>query len=312
MKDFFISYTGEDRAWAEWIAWTLEEAGYLVVIQAWDFRPGGNFVLDMQRAMAEASRTIAVLSLLYLQKPFPQSEWAAAFAQDPTSQERKLLPVRVEDCNPPGILRQIVHIDIFDCNEAEAQQRLLSAVKDGRMKPQLKPIFPVPQLRPSFPGKVFEQRQVPERVPFPTDRSTELERPPKPPKRKVIDWISLGLKCVNWLLWLGIGNIVLASNSRGQAENITLTFAMLGILAGAIDGLVTGLALQRSNSSIQRQSFFLLVTVGGAIVGTIWAFAGHQKSNPLTGTEVTVFAMFLGAMFCEVTVWVIGQKLLKN
>jgi hypothetical protein len=25
MTDFFISYTQEDRAWAEWIAWTLEE-----------------------------------------------------------------------------------------------------------------------------------------------------------------------------------------------------------------------------------------------------------------------------------------------
>src|SRR5689334_16512978 len=80
MKDFFISYTGNDRTWAEWLAWVLEEAGYSVVIQAWDFRPGGNFVLDMQKA-TEANRTIAVLSSLYLQKPFPQSEWAAAFAQ---------------------------------------------------------------------------------------------------------------------------------------------------------------------------------------------------------------------------------------
>ncbi len=28
MTDFFISYTQADRAWAEWIAWTLEEKGY--------------------------------------------------------------------------------------------------------------------------------------------------------------------------------------------------------------------------------------------------------------------------------------------
>ncbi|MBV5337401.1 MAG: toll/interleukin-1 receptor domain-containing protein, partial [Deltaproteobacteria bacterium] len=34
-KDFFISYTGADKNWAEWIAWQLEEAGYQVVIQAW-------------------------------------------------------------------------------------------------------------------------------------------------------------------------------------------------------------------------------------------------------------------------------------
>jgi hypothetical protein len=26
-RDFFISYTGADRRWAEWIAWQLEEAG---------------------------------------------------------------------------------------------------------------------------------------------------------------------------------------------------------------------------------------------------------------------------------------------
>jgi tetratricopeptide (TPR) repeat protein len=71
-KDFFISYTAKDRKWAEWIAWQLEEAGYSVVVQAWDFRPGGNFALDMQKA-TDAERTIAVLSPDYLQKPFPQA-----------------------------------------------------------------------------------------------------------------------------------------------------------------------------------------------------------------------------------------------
>jgi hypothetical protein len=156
MKDFFISYTGNDLIWAEWIAWILEEAGYSVVIQAWDFRVGGNFVLDMQKA-TEANQTIAVLSPLYLQKPFPQSEWAAAFAQDPTNANRKLIPVRIEDCNPSGLLSPIVHVDIFNCDEVEAQERLLAAVKDGRMKPDQ---------RPSFPGKTL-QRQVPEHVPFP-------------------------------------------------------------------------------------------------------------------------------------------------
>jgi hypothetical protein len=56
MTDFFISYTQEDRSWAEWIAWVFEEKGYAVTIQAWDFRPGGNFVLDMQKA-ASAKRS---------------------------------------------------------------------------------------------------------------------------------------------------------------------------------------------------------------------------------------------------------------
>jgi hypothetical protein len=40
MKDFFISYHKADKNWTEWSAWTLEEAEYSVVIQAWNFRPG--------------------------------------------------------------------------------------------------------------------------------------------------------------------------------------------------------------------------------------------------------------------------------
>ncbi len=28
-KDFFISYNHNDRSWAEWLAWTLEDNGYL-------------------------------------------------------------------------------------------------------------------------------------------------------------------------------------------------------------------------------------------------------------------------------------------
>jgi hypothetical protein len=47
MKDFFVSFNSADKAWADWISWTLEEGGYQVVYQNWDFRPGGNFVLEM-------------------------------------------------------------------------------------------------------------------------------------------------------------------------------------------------------------------------------------------------------------------------
>jgi hypothetical protein len=55
--DFCISYTSADRAWAECIAWELEEAGYTTLIQAWDLRPGINFVTEMQKETAESGRT---------------------------------------------------------------------------------------------------------------------------------------------------------------------------------------------------------------------------------------------------------------
>ena len=93
--DFFVSYTQTDRAWAEWIAWTLEEDGYRVLMQAWDFVPGSNWMQGMQAGIRDAARTIAVLSPDYLRSVYGGAEWQAAWASDPAGQERKLLPVRV-------------------------------------------------------------------------------------------------------------------------------------------------------------------------------------------------------------------------
>ena len=103
-KDFFISYTAADRAWAEWIAWQLEEAGYTTILQAWDFGPGSDFVVEMDRATKVAERTIAVLSQQYLNSAPSTAEWAARFREDPTGKDRRLLPVRVQACEVAGLL----------------------------------------------------------------------------------------------------------------------------------------------------------------------------------------------------------------
>jgi hypothetical protein len=141
-RDFFISYNRHDREWAEWIAWQLENAGYTTFIQAWDFRPGGNFVTDMQEAAEKSERTIAVLSETYLASKFTLPEWNAAFAQDPTGKQGLLLPVKVRECDPKGLLSQIVYIDLTGVSAEQAAERLLAGVKRSRAKPSTTPGFP--------------------------------------------------------------------------------------------------------------------------------------------------------------------------
>jgi TIR domain len=58
MIDFFISYTSADEAWAEWIAWVLEAAGFSVTVQKWDFRPGSNFVLEVQLSSSRKASSL--------------------------------------------------------------------------------------------------------------------------------------------------------------------------------------------------------------------------------------------------------------
>ncbi|ASC72736.1 sulfatase-modifying factor domain protein [Halomicronema hongdechloris C2206] len=165
MKDFFISYNSADKAWAEWLAWVLEENGYTVIIQAWDFRPGGNFIIDMQRAADESTRTIMVLSEVYLQAKYTQPEWAAAFKQDPESQEHRLIPIRVAPCQPTGMLAPLVYVDLVGKSEADAEASVLASLQN-RAKPAT---------RPSFPGKTpGEERVVKKKVPFPPGRSIRV------------------------------------------------------------------------------------------------------------------------------------------
>src|SRR6185312_5785471 len=91
--DFSVSYTQADRAWAEWIAWQLEEDGHRVLVQAWDFVPGTNWTRSMQDGVGRSDRTIAVVSPAYLASVYGQAEWLAAWRDDPSGEQRKLLVV---------------------------------------------------------------------------------------------------------------------------------------------------------------------------------------------------------------------------
>jgi hypothetical protein len=156
-RDYFVSYTGADHQWAEWISWELEQAGYSVVLQAWDFTAGSHFVREMHNATQVASRTISVLSRAYIASAYTEAEWQEAWRADPTGAQRKLLVFRVEDCPRPGLLGQVVSVDLFGVNIETARSRLLTAVRSERRKPALPPQFPLqepPSTEPRFPGMV--------------------------------------------------------------------------------------------------------------------------------------------------------------
>jgi len=162
MTDFFISYTHADTAWAEWISYVLEEEGFSVIIQAWDFRPGKNFVLEMQNAATKAERTLMVLSPDYLRSQFASPEWASAFGQDPQGQSAKLVPVMVRGCQPTGLLASVVQIRIVDLDENSARKILLTGIDQKRAKPSARPPFPGTAAHvehKDFPGLVTAVQQ---------------------------------------------------------------------------------------------------------------------------------------------------------
>jgi tetratricopeptide (TPR) repeat protein len=185
-RDFFISRAGADAAWAQWIAWQLEANHYTVVLQDWDFGPGIDFIQAMQRALAQAERTIAVISPRYLQSEYTAQEWSAAFYKDPSGQKGLLLPICVEECDVEGILGPRVHLNLAGLDRENARDQLLAWIERTqreRGKPAKEPAYPGGKVRsnipakpePAFPGHVPLLYGLPPRNPNFTGREAFLK-----------------------------------------------------------------------------------------------------------------------------------------
>jgi hypothetical protein len=158
--NFFISYTAVDRRWADWIASTLETAGYTTVLQAWDFRPGENFVQRIDEAMRDSERAIAIVSRDYYRSPYAVLEWTNAIARDPTGRQGVLIPIRVDDVILEGVFKTLTWIDLTGVPLDVAQRRLVEGLAGDRVRPSVTPGFPE-GVRPRFPGALPPVWRVP-------------------------------------------------------------------------------------------------------------------------------------------------------
>jgi hypothetical protein len=151
--DILISYTDADFNNAEWIAIQLEQAGYSVAFRSWDIGPGSNFIQEMNEATREAKRTMVVLSPDYLKSFEHHPEWAVAFNLDPTSKQRRVLPVYVRKVNPQlmGLLGPIVPIDLVGRDKSEARELLIKGV-NFKPRERMRP--------PAFPGQSQNEHQL--------------------------------------------------------------------------------------------------------------------------------------------------------
>ena len=143
--DFFVSHAGADRAWAEWVAWQLAEAGYTVELDVWDWAAGRNFVTAMSDALDRCNRVVALFSAAYFERSrYTTEEWTAMVLHVPGAGEGRLVPVRIEEVatgQMPAVLRPLVSLDLFGVAEEQARRVLLEAVT-GPRRPDQPPVFP--------------------------------------------------------------------------------------------------------------------------------------------------------------------------
>jgi len=123
--DFFISHAGRDSAWAEWLAWQLQELGYTVELDVWDWAPGEDFVARMAAALESADQLLAVCTEAYFASTFGGAELRAAFAAGPAAVGR-IVPVLIEPVALPPLYAPLIHLDLTGLDAGAAAARLRS------------------------------------------------------------------------------------------------------------------------------------------------------------------------------------------
>jgi TIR domain-containing protein/tetratricopeptide repeat protein/NB-ARC domain-containing protein len=177
--DFFSRHAGRDTAWAEWLAWQLQQAGYGVELDVWDWAPGEDFVARMQAALESADRVLAVCTEAYFASVYGGAELRAAFVRQAKDVGR-IVPVLVEPVTLPPLYAPLIRLDLTGLDEAAAAARLRARLAAGR--PIVPPPFPRgfaapsdrPGDRPGFAGALPAVWKIPPRNPRFTGRDGML------------------------------------------------------------------------------------------------------------------------------------------
>ncbi|MFF5207862.1 FxSxx-COOH system tetratricopeptide repeat protein [Streptosporangium sp. NPDC000396] len=121
-SDILLSYTAEDRMWADWIGAVLERAGCRVVPQA----VGGGATPDP--AVDVPGRALVVLSPAYVRAHGAAELWEQFSAPDLAGNSRPLTSVRVADLRLPMPFNDRIPVDLVRLNAHQATEAVLRAV----------------------------------------------------------------------------------------------------------------------------------------------------------------------------------------
>jgi hypothetical protein len=157
----FISYTGQDREWADWIGLELEKLGHVPHVDHWEVSAGDNIMEWMERRLDDADHVLCLVSETYLKKPYSSLERQAGQWEAVTTRLNFVLPVFIEPCTAPRLLKPLKRCNLYDLDEEGARAELRSFLAPAAKPSQAHfPGKPKASSSAAFPGKVPHREQI--------------------------------------------------------------------------------------------------------------------------------------------------------
>lgn len=140
---YFLSFTGVDREWADWIGYVMTETGHHVSNHNWEIKAGQNFIKWMNEHLNACDHIICLLSNSYVEAAFSRAEAEFGSYDSISGEDGKLIPIVIEPCEEiPPLMKPLKRLHIHGLPEVQVEKLLT----DFLLPPSM------PQERPRYPG----------------------------------------------------------------------------------------------------------------------------------------------------------------
>jgi hypothetical protein len=125
----FISHSSKDRPFVERLAADLDTAHLRPWIDFRELKVGDSIVQKISASLTDSDYVIAVLSKASVSSRWVQQEMNASLMSELSGQGTVLLPVLIEDCELPALLKDKVYADCRGASYGSGLLRILDVLK---------------------------------------------------------------------------------------------------------------------------------------------------------------------------------------
>jgi len=111
MASVFISHSSRDKGFATRLAEDLERLGHRPWLDEWEIKVGECIVTRLDRGIADSDYVVIVLSSHSVTSGWVEKEWKTKYWSEIEAGRPLVLPVLIEDCDIPGLLKTKKYAD---------------------------------------------------------------------------------------------------------------------------------------------------------------------------------------------------------
>jgi len=139
--DVFVSYSHADADWVrDWLLPRLKDAGLEVCIDRDCFEPGAPVAEEIERAITQSRRTLAVLTPDWVESEWTDFEALLVQHHDPAARYRRLIPLLLKPADLPERIQMLHWVEFTQVEEREDElERVVAAIQGISDLPELRP-----------------------------------------------------------------------------------------------------------------------------------------------------------------------------